>query len=249
MKLLGKVAVVTGAGSGFGEGIARLFAREGARVALLDIREDAARRVADEIGTGAIAIGADVSSGPQVAAAVARVADIFGAPDILVNNAAITHRNMPLLDVDEATFDRLLQVNVKSIYLMTHAVVPLMQRNGGGVIVNIGSTAGLRPRPGLTWYNGTKGFVNVVSKSLALDLAPMNIRVNGICPVMGETGLLEQFMGMPDTPENRARFIATIPLGRLSRPEDIARATLYLASEDSAFITGVLLPVDGGRSV
>jgi 3-oxoacyl-[acyl-carrier protein] reductase len=233
MKLLGKVAVVTGAGSGFGEGIARLFAREGARVALLDIREDAARRVADEIGTGAIAIGADVSSGPQVAAAVARVADIFGAPDILVNNAAITHRNMPLLDVDEATFDRLLQVNVKSIYLMTHAVVPLMQRNGGGVIVNI----------------GTKGFVNVVSKSLALDLAPMNIRVNGICPVMGETGLLEQFMGMPDTPENRARFIATIPLGRLSRPEDIARATLYLASEDSAFITGVLLPVDGGRSV
>ena len=177
------------------------------------------------------------------------MADIFGAPDILVNNAAITHRNMPLLDVDEATFDRLLQVNVKSIYLMTHAVVPLMQRNGGGVIVNIGSTAGLRPRPGLTWYNGTKGFVNVVSKSLALDLAPMNIRVNGICPVMGETGLLEQFMGMPDTPENRARFIATIPLGRLSRPEDIARATLYLASEDSAFITGVLLPVDGGRSV
>ena len=191
----------------------------------------------------------DVSSGAEVAAAVARAEEVFGPPEILVNNAAITHRNMPLLDVDEATFDRLLQVNVKSIYLMTHAVVPLMQRRGGGVIVNIGSTAGLRPRPGLTWYNGTKGFVNVVSKSLALDLAPMNIRVNAICPVMGETGLLEQFMGMPDTPENRARFIATIPLGRLSRPEDIARATLYLACDNSAFVTGVLLPVDGGRSV
>ncbi len=249
MKLDGKVALVTGAGGGFGEGIARLFAREGARVALLDIREDAARRVADEIGTGAIAVGADVSSGAEVAAAVARVVEAFGPPGILVNNAAITHRNVPLLEVDEATFDRLLQVNVKSIYLTTRAVVPLMQAQGGGVIVNIGSTAGLRPRPGLTWYNGTKGFVNVVSKSLALDLAPMNIRVNCICPVMGETGLLEQFMGMPDTPENRARFIATIPLGRLSRPDDIARAALYLACDDSAFITGVLLPVDGGRTV
>jgi 3-oxoacyl-[acyl-carrier protein] reductase len=154
-----------------------------------------------------------------------------------------------LLDVDEETFDKVYRINVKSIYLMTQATVPLMRGNGGGSIINIGSVAGIRPRPGLTWYNGTKGAVNILSQSMAVELAPDNIRVNCICPVLGETGLLEAFMGVPDTPENRARFLATIPMGRLSKPDDIAQAALYLASVEAAFLTGVLLPVDGGRTI
>jgi 3-oxoacyl-[acyl-carrier protein] reductase len=162
---------------------------------------------------------------------------------------AATHRNQPLLEVDEATFDRVFAVNVKSIFHMTRAVVPLMRRQKSGVILNVGSTAGMRPRPGLTWYNSSKGAVNLMSKSLAVELGPDNIRVNAICPVMGVTGLLEQFMGMPDTPENRKKFLATIPLGRLSTPLDIAKAALFLASDDAEFITGVEFPVDGGRTV
>jgi 3-oxoacyl-[acyl-carrier protein] reductase len=173
----------------------------------------------------------------------------FGRIDIVVNNAGWTHRNGPLLDVDEATFDKVFAINVKSIFHMVHAVVPLMRRQGGGVILNIGSTAALRPRPGLTWYNSSKGAVNLMSKSLAVDLAPDRIRVNAICPVMGATGLLESFMGVPDTPENRARFVATIPLGRMSTPRDIANAALYLASDEAEFITGVEFPVDGGRTI
>ena len=248
-RLAGKVAVVTGAGGGFGEAIAKLFAAEGAKVAVLDIRADAAERVAGEIGGQAMATAADVTSGAQIEAAIAAVTQRLGAPDIVINNAGWTHRNQPMLDVSEADFDKVFNINVKSIYLMTKAVVPAMRAKGGGVIVNIGSVAGIRPRPGLTWYNGTKGAVNILSQSMAVELAPDNIRVNAICPVMGETGLLESFMGVADTPENRARFIATIPMGRLSKPEDIARATLYLASEEAGFITGVLLPVDGGRTV
>ena len=169
--------------------------------------------------------------------------------DIVVNNAGWTHRNQPLLDVDEATFDRVYAINVKSIFHMVHAVVPVLRKQRSGVILNIGSTAGMRPRPGLTWYNSSKGAVNLMSKSLAVELAPDNIRVNVICPVMGATGLLESFMGVPDTPENRQRFIATIPLGRLSQPKDIARAAVYLASDEADFITGVEFPVDGGRTV
>lgn len=248
-RLAGKVAIVTGAGGGFGEGIAKLFAAEGAKVAVLDIRKDAAERVAGEIGDNAAAFAADVGVKAEVDAAVAAAVERFGKPDIVVNNAGWTHKNQPALDVDEETFDRVFRVNVKSIYLMTLATVPLMRQNGGGVIVNIGSVAGIRPRPGLSWYNSSKGAVNIMSQSLAVELAPDNIRVNALCPVMGETGLLESFMGVPDTPENRARFVATIPLGRMSRPDDIARAALYLASPESEFITGVLLPVDGGRTI
>lgn len=248
-RLAGKVAVVTGAGGGFGEAIAKLFAAEGAKVAVLDIRADAAERVAGEIGGSAMAAAADVTSGAEIEAAITAVTERLGAPDIVINNAGWTHRNQPMLDVSEADFDKVFNINVKSIYLMTKAVVPAMRAKGGGVIVNIGSVAGIRPRPGLTWYNGTKGAVNILSQSMAVELAPDNIRVNAICPVMGETGLLESFMGVADTPENRARFIATIPMGRLSKPEDIARATLYLASDEAGFITGVLLPVDGGRTV
>jgi 3-oxoacyl-[acyl-carrier protein] reductase len=173
----------------------------------------------------------------------------LGTPDILVNNAGTTHRNRPIMEVDEETFDLIFRVNVKSIFFFVRAVAPLMRDNGGGVIVNVGSTAGIRPRPGLTWYNATKGAVNLGSKSLAVELAPWKIRVNVLCPVMGEAGLLEAFMGLPDTPENRAKFLGTIPLGRLSRADDVANAALYLASDEAAFITGVELPVDGGRTV
>lgn len=248
-RLEGKVAIVTGAGGGFGEGIAKLFAQEGARVGVLDLRGDAAGKVAAEIGENAVALTADVTSREQMEKAVQTVADRFGVPDIFVNNAGWTHRNKPMLEVTEEEFDRVYAINVKSIYIMSNIIVPMMRRKGGGSIVNIGSVAGIRPRPGLTWYNSTKGAVNILSQSMAAELAPDNIRVNAICPVMGETGLLEAFMGVPDTPENRARFVATIPMGRMSRPEDIARATLYLASDDAEFITGVLLPVDGGRTI
>ncbi|MEI4473001.1 glucose 1-dehydrogenase [Frigidibacter sp. MR17.24] len=248
-RLEGKVAVVTGAGGGFGEGIARLFAAEGAKVGVLDLRADAAAAVAGSIGDSAIALAADVTDAAQMQAAVDAVVERFGAPDIFVNNAGWTHRNKPMMEVTEEEFDRVYAINVKSIFLMSRIIVPMMRAKGGGSIVNIGSVAGIRPRPGLTWYNSTKGAVNILSQSMAVELAPDRIRVNAICPVMGETGLLEAFMGVPDTPENRARFIATIPMGRMSRPEDIARATLYLASDDAEFITGVLLPVDGGRTI
>ena len=248
-RLAGKVAIVTGAGGGFGEGIARLFAAEGAKVGVLDLRGDAAGRVAADIGPAALALAADVTSREQMEAAVRKMSAAFGDVDIFVNNAGWTHRNKPMLEVTEEEFDKVYAINVKSIYHIAGIIVPIMRRNGGGSIVNIGSVAGIRPRPGLAWYNSTKGAVNILSQSMAVELAPDNIRVNAICPVMGETGLLEAFMGVPDTPENRARFVATIPMGRMSRPDDIARATLYLASDDAAFITGVLLPVDGGRTI
>lgn len=249
MRLNNKVAIVTGAGGGFGEGIAKRFAEEGAAVAVVDLRGDAAERVAREIGGKAIAITADVSSGDAVARVVEETVKRLGAPHILVNNAGVTHKNQPIMQVTEADFDRVFAVNVKSIFHFVRATAPVMRDNGGGVILNVGSTAGLRPRPGLTWYNASKGAANLASKSLAVELAPWKIRVNAICPVMGETGLLEAFMGVPDTPENRARFVATIPLGRMSRPADIANAALYLASDEAEFITGVEFPVDGGRTV
>lgn len=249
MRLRDKVALVTGAGGGFGEGIAKAYAREGAKVAVLDIRGDEARRVAAEIGEAALPITCDVSLRADIDRAVAETKARFGRLDVVVNNAGITHRNRPLLEVDEATFDRVFAVNVKSIYHMVQAVVPLMRAQGGGVILNVGSTAGIRPRPGLTWYNASKGAVNLMSKSLAVELAPDRIRVSALCPVIGETGLLEDFMGAPDTPENRARFIATIPLGRMSRPSDIAAAAVFLASDEAEFLTGVELPIDGGRTV
>ena len=248
-RLAGKIAIVTGAGGGFGEGIAKRFAAEGARVGVLDLRAEAAERVAAEIGPQALALAADVTSRAQMEAAAQAVVAAFGAPDILVNNAGWTHRNKPMLEVTEEEFDRVYAINVKAIYHAANVFVPLMRAKGGGCIVNIGSVAGIRPRPGLSWYNSTKGAVNILSQSMAVELAPDKIRVNAVCPVMGETGLLESFMGLPDTPENRTRFVATIPLGRMSRPEDIAAATLYLASEDAAFVTGVLLPVDGGRTI
>lgn len=245
-RLAGKSALVTGGGSGFGAGIVEAYAREGAAVTILDLDGPAAERVA--AATGARVVVGDVTRAEDVAAAV-EVASEGGRLDIVVNNAGWTHRNRPLMEVSEAEFDRIFAINVKAIFLMTRAVVPLMRGQGGGVMLNIGSTAGIRPRPGLTWYNASKGAVNLMSRSLAVELAPDAIRVNCVAPVMGVTGLLEAFMGMPDTPENRARFVATIPLGRLSTPQDVAGACVYLASDEAAFVTGVVLEVDGGRTI
>jgi 3-oxoacyl-[acyl-carrier protein] reductase len=249
MKLEGKVAIVTGAASGFGRAIAERFILEGAKLVMADINGEGVSEVASGYGDNAIAVTCDVSQKADVDALVRAAAEAFGGVDIMVNNAGITHDNQPLLDVTEAEFDRIYAVNVKSIYLTTLAVVPRMEKRGGGVIINTASTAGVRPRPGLTWYNGSKGAVITLTKSMAVELAPKKIRVNAINPVMGETGLLTKFMGQPDTPENRAKFMSTIPLGRLSRPHDIANAALFLADPASSFVTGVALDVDGGRSV
>ncbi|MGX9855178.1 SDR family oxidoreductase [Limimaricola variabilis] len=249
MRLEGKTALVTGAASGFGRGIAEAYIREGARVAIVDLNEEGARHVADELGDNAIALRCDVSRAEDVEAAVAATMEAFGRLDIVVNNAGWTNPNRPLMETDEATFRKIYDINVVSIFHMTKTCVPLWREQGGGVMLNVGSTAGIRPRPGLTWYNSSKGAVNLMTKSLAVELAPDRIRVCGIAPVMGVTGLLEQFMGVPDTPENREKFIATIPLGRLSEPRDIANAALYLGSDEAEFITGVILEVDGGRTV
>ena len=246
MRLKNKVAIVTGGGGGFGEGIARMFAAEGAKVLVADLRLDAAQQVASEIGGQAIA--GDVAQGADVQAMVDAAVSFFGGLDIVVNNAGTTHRNGPMLDVDPETFDRIFAVNVKSIYWMAQSAVPVFRQQGrGGSIINISSTAGIRPRPGLVWYNGTKGAVNIITQCMATELAPDNIRVNAVCPVIGATNLLEQFMGQLDTPEARAKFIASVPLGRMSTPADIANACLFLAEESTNFLTGVLLPVDGGR--
>jgi len=249
MRLKDKVAIVTGAASGFGAGMATRFAAEGAKVALLDLNLDGARQVAETAGNGAIALRCDVTSAAEIAAAVDATLKAFGRLDVVINNAGWTHRNKPLLDVTEQEFDRIYNVNVKSIYLMTQATTPHLKAAGGGSVVNIGSTAGLRPRPGLTWYNGSKGFVNLVSKSMAVELAPLKIRVNCIAPVLGQTALTEDFIGGPATPERLAAFMATIPLGRMSMASDIAAAAVYLCSDEAEFITGAVLPVDGGRTI
>ena len=248
MRLKGKTAVVTGAAQGFGLGIAETYLREGARVCVLDINAEKAREAAKMLGRKSFALSCDVSKAASVKKAFTRIIERFGKLDILVNNAGISHRNKPMLDVTEAEFDLVYAINVKSIYLTAQVVVPHFRAHGGGVIINIGSTAGIRPRPGLTWYNGTKGAVNLLSKSMAVELAPDKIRVCCIAPVAGETPLLATFMG-EDTPEKRAQFIAGIPLGRLSTPGDIANAALFLASDEAAMITGSVLEVDGGRCI
>jgi len=250
MRLSGKVAIVTGGGSGFGEGIAKRFAEEGAAVVVNDINpsgESVARAIRAAGGRAAFAAG-DVGNDGDVAALVRFALDEFGDLDIVVNNAGVTHRNQPMLDVAEEDFDRIYRVNVKSLFLTARHAVPHFRKKRSGVFITIASTAGVRPRPGLTWYNGSKGAAIVTSRSMAAELAPHNIRVNVINPVAGETGLLAEFMG-GDTPELRAKFISTIPLGRLSQPSDIATAAVFFASDEAAFITGACLEVDGGRCV
>jgi 3-oxoacyl-[acyl-carrier protein] reductase len=251
MRLKNKIAIVTGAGSGFGAGIAQRFAREGAKVVVNDINraggEGVVEAIADAGGTATFCAG-DVSCDADVAAVVRSALDTYGDLDIVVNNAGVTHRNQPLLDVSEEAFDRIYRVNVKSLFLTARHAVPHFRRKRSGVFITIASTAGVRPRPGLTWYNGSKGAAIVTSRSMAAELAPDNIRVNVINPVAGETGMLAEFMG-EDTPAMRAKFVSTIPLGRLSLPSDIATAAVFFASDEAAFITGACLEVDGGRCI
>ena len=252
-KLQDKVAIVTGAGGGFGEGIATHFAELGARVVVADIRGDAAQKVAGAIeasGGQALPVQADVTRQDGWAALVKATLAKWGRIDVLVNNAGTTHKNQSMLRVDEATFDRVYATNVKSLYWSAQTVVPVLQRQGqGGAIINIASTAASRPRPGLTWYAGTKGAAVTITKGMAAELAPDRIRVTAINPVMGETGLFTDFLPGDNNEATRAKIIATIPLGRFSTPLDIARACAFLASDDAEFITGVDLEVDGGRCI
>ena len=248
MRLKDKTAIVTGAGSGFGKGIAMRFAKEGARVGVIDINAEAAREVASQIGNSAFAMEADVSIDGDVSRMVQEALDRWGQLDILVNNAGTTHRNQPMTEVTEEEYERIFAVNVKSVYLSARHVVPVMKKQGFGVILNVASTAGVRPRPGLVWYNTSKGAMMTATKAMAIELAGEKIRVNAINPVAGETGMLHLFMG-EDTPEKRAQFISSIPLGRLSLPEDMANAALLLCSDEAEMITGLCMEVDGGRCI
>ncbi len=251
MRLADKIAIVTGAASGFGEGIAGRYAQEGAAVVVNDIDVANGERVVRDVaaaGGRAKFCAGDVSKDADVARLVAFALEGFGGLDIVVNNAGTTHRNQPMLEVTEDEFDRIYRVNVKSLYLTAKHAVPHFRTKRNGVFITIASTAGVRPRPGLTWYNGSKGAAITTSRSMAAELAKDNIRVNVINPVAGETAMLADFMG-EDTPEMRAKFVATIPLGRLSLPTDIATAAVFFASDEAAFITGACLEVDGGRCV
>ena len=251
MRLEGKTAIITGAASGFGQGIAQRFAIEGANTVIADLNLDRASAVADTIsksGGAAIAVECDVTSNASVKAMVARTLEEFGTLDCLVNNAGMPQINQPMLEVDEETFDKIFSTNVKSIYLTAIHAIPAMPESGG-TIINTASTAALRPRPGLTWYNSSKGAVTTLTKSMAVELAPKNIRVNALCPVAGNTPMLGAFMGGEVTPDMEAQFRATIPLGRLSTPQDMATAALFFASDEASFLTGVCLEVDGGRCI
>ena len=248
MRLNNKIALVTGAGSGFGRGITARFAEEGAKLVVADINERAAKMVAGEIGDSAIAVVADVSKNSDVEAMIQQTVAQWGRLDILVNNAGTTHRNKPMTEVTEEEFDRIFAVNMKSVFLTARHGVPLMKEQGHGIILNVASTAGLRPRPGLAWYNTSKGAMITATKAMAIELASFKIRVNAINPVAGETGMLHLFMG-EDTPEKRAQFVSSIPWGRLSQPQDMANAALFLCSDEADMVTGTCMEVDGGRCI
>jgi len=245
-RLQDKTAIVTGGGSGFGAGIARCFAAEGARVMVADINLAGATEIAEEIGGTPIAVDVSNADSMQAMAEAARAQ--FGNLDILVNNAGITHTAGPMEEVSEDAFDRVMAVNNKAVFLAARNFVPAMKAVGSGVILNVASTAGVSPRPRLSWYNASKGWMITATKAMAIELAPFGVRVNAINPVAGETPLLKSFMG-EDTPEIRAKFLATIPLGRFSQPSDMGHAAVFLCSDEAAMITGVALEVDGGRCI
>ena len=253
-RLAGKVAIVTGGGSGFGEGIVRKFAAEGARVLVADINEQAAQRVAAACGAAAVGLRVDVSHAADVRRMMDAAEQHFGAIHILINNAGVTHLPQPLQDVSEDDFDRIVAVNMKAIYLAMREVVPRLLANAPGekgvrgVVLNMASTAGVSPRPRLAWYNASKGWVITATRANAVELAPHGIRVVALNPVAGETPLLKSFMGQ-DTPEMRAKFLSTIPIGRFSTPEDLANAACFLCSDEASMITGVCMEVDGGRCI
>jgi 3-oxoacyl-[acyl-carrier protein] reductase len=253
MRVQDKSIIVTGSGSGIGEGIAKRLAAEGAKVIVNDVNAAMGIRVvADIVASGGTAsfFAADVTQTEEVRALVSIAVQRYGRLDVMVNNAGWTHRNRPALEVSEEEFDKCYAVNVKSIYLSTIHATPVFRAQGGGSFINIASTAGVRPRPGLTWYNGSKGAVITTSKSLAAELGPDNIRVNCINPVFNpDTGLATEFAGGPLTEERKAKFRASIPLGRFSSALDVANAALYLASDEASFISGVCLEVDGARCV
>ena len=250
MRLKNKVAIITGGASGFGKGIVEKFVKEGAKVVIADINYDSAKELQNVIGDSAIAVNVDVSKKNEVDNMIEETVKHFSEVNILVQNAAIGMKPQSLLDTSEELFDRLFAVNVKSVYLGAKAVIPVFKSQGtGGVILNTVSTAALRPRPGLTIYNSTKGALIPMTKALALEVAEYGIRVNGICPVAGETPMLKDFLGSANPEENHKKFISTVPLGRLAEPEDVANASLYLCSEEANFITGVMLEIDGGRSI
>ena len=251
-RLDGRVAIVTGGGAGFGEGICRRFAAEGARVVVNDVNEQDGRRVANaivEAGGAALFAYADVSSDGDTGRLVSEALERYGRLDIMVNNAGVPQRNQPMEEVAEDEFDRIFAVNVKALYWSAKHTVPVMRRTGGGCIIHTASTAAISPRPGLVWYNGSKGAVNTITQSMAVELAPDRIRVNAVCPVAGETQMLGEFLGGEVTPEMHQKFMSSVPLGRLSRPADVANAALFLASDEAEFLTGVCLPVDGGRTI
>lgn len=252
MQLDNKIAIVTGGASGFGAAIARRLARAGAAVMVADLNEEGARRLADEIGGAggrAAALRCDVASEADFRALVAATKRQLGGLHILVNNAGTTHRNKPALQVTEEEFDRVYRVNLKSVFWSAQAAIPGFIEQGGGCIVNVASTTGVRPGPGLTWYSGSKAAMINLTKGLALEFARHQVRVNAVNPMIGETAMLGDFMGMEDTPENRDRFLARIPLGRFTRPEDVASAVAFLASDEAAYLTGLSLDVDGGRNI
>ena len=248
MRMKGKTAIVTGGASGFGEGIVRKFLTEGARVLIADINLSAAQIIANELGKETVAVQVNVADGASVERLQAVAKKTFGKIDIIINNAGVTHLPTPLDEISEEDFDRVFNVNCKSVYLMAKSFVPDMKVRKGGVILNVASTAGVSPRPNLNWYNSSKGWMNTATKTMAVELAPFGIRVNAVNPVAGETPLLASFMG-EDTPEIRQKFISTIPLGRFSTPQDIANAACYLCSDEASMVTGVCMQVDGGRCI
>ena len=248
MRLDGKVAIVTGGASGFGAGITRKFIAEGAKVMIADLNGDGAAELASELGDAAVAHQVNVAKDDEVKGMIEACMAQLGTIDILVNNAGTTHMPGPLEDVDEEIFDRVLAVNTKSVYLTAKYAIPIMKKNGSGAVLNVASTGAVSPRPRLTWYNATKGWMTTATKGMAVELAPSGIRVNAINPVAGETPLLKSFMG-EDTPEVRAKFLSTIPIGRFSTPEDMGNAACYLCSDEASMVTGVCMEVDGGRCI